>query len=68
MFDFLDKVETWWIINFEVPINSDYDGIEVKEGDVFSMQVLLLQMMLEVALGSEEDASKYLEIFDQNQK
>jgi hypothetical protein len=65
MFNFLDKVDTWWIINFEVPTNSDYDGETIEEKDVFSGQVLLLQMMLEVALGSREDASKYLDTFNQ---
>lgn len=58
----LDQVETWWILEFEVPINPQYDGQDIDAGDVYPGNVMLLQMMLDVALGSDEENYKYYRI------
>jgi len=65
MFEFLNKIETWWIVNMEIPVDSDFDGQTVEDKDVFSGRQLLLQMMFDVALGKKEDANKYLDMFNQ---
>ena len=41
----LRKIEIWWIANFEIPTNPDFDGREIDEngivpGPVMSMQLL----------------------------
>src|SRR3972149_4003019 len=30
----LDKVEKWWIINFEIPINADFDDKSIEENGI----------------------------------
>lgn len=48
----LRKVEVWWVVNVEIPINPDYDGKEIDEAGIVPGAVLLLQMLIEVASGS----------------
>lgn len=50
----LRKIEIWWIKNFEIPGNSDFDNMKINEVDINPGIVITLQMMLEIALGSEE--------------
>jgi hypothetical protein len=57
MIALLQKVETWWIINFEIPTNPDLDDKEIVETGIIPGPVFWLQLMSEVALGSK----KYLE-------
>jgi len=62
MISLLDKIEKWWIINFEIPINPDFDGKhdEINESDIFPGPILILKIMIDVALGSEEEANYYI--------
>jgi hypothetical protein len=55
----LNQIETWWILEFEVLINPQYDGQDINADDVYPGPVMLLQMMLDVALGSEEEKYKH---------
>lgn len=32
----LKKIETWWIVNVEIPTNPDYDGKEIDEAEIVS--------------------------------
>jgi hypothetical protein len=50
----LRKVEVWWVVNVEIPINPDYDGKEIDEAGIVPGAVLSLQMLIEVASGSTE--------------
>jgi len=52
----LRKIETWWVINFEIPTNPDFDGKEIDESNIISGTMLSLQLMCEIALGSEEQS------------
>jgi hypothetical protein len=52
--ELLHKIEKWWIINFEIPINSDFDNQEIDEDGIICGPVLSIQMMLEVLSGNEE--------------
>lgn len=47
----LRKIETWWIVNVEIPSNPDYDGQEIDEAGIVPGPVLSLQMLIEVASG-----------------
>lgn len=50
----LRKIEVWWIINFEIPTNPDFDGQEIDEEGIVPGAVLSLQMLVEVASGNAE--------------
>lgn len=63
MVNLLKKIEIWWFKNFEMAINpeaypDDLDVDQVVPGSVWS-----LQMLIDVALGSEEEARKYYDHF-----
>jgi hypothetical protein len=52
LIDLLRKVEVWWVVNLEIPINSDFDGKEIDESGIVPGAVLSLQMLIEVASGN----------------
>lgn len=45
----LTKIDRWWIMNFQLLINSDYDGVEVNEADVKSGRMVLLDVIIQSA-------------------
>jgi hypothetical protein len=49
----------------EVPINPDLDGQNIDAEAVMPGPIMGLRMLLDVALGSEEESRKYLEGFVQ---
>ncbi len=56
MVKLMDKIERWWIVTLE----------DVQEGDEHAIlpgRIFLLQLMVDVALGSEEDSKKFLNEF-----
>ena len=55
----LRKIETWWVVNVEIPTNPDYDGQEIDESGIVPGPVLMLQMMFEVASGNRELLARY---------
>lgn len=63
MVGLLDKIERWWIVNFEIPINADLDGMEIDEAKVMPGPILGLRLLLDVALGSEKESKWYFEEF-----
>lgn len=52
----LNKIETWWVINFEIPVNADFDGLEIDEDSIVAGSVLMLNIMLKMAFGSDQEA------------
>ena len=54
----LSKIERWWIVNIEIPITSDSVKGNINAADVIPGRILLIQMLFDIALGSE-DASKF---------
>ncbi len=52
--ELLRKMEVWWVVNFEIAINPDFDDQELDEKDVVPGAVLSLQMLIEVASGNTE--------------
>jgi hypothetical protein len=57
----LRKVETWWIKNVDIPINSDFDGQTVEDQEIIPGPVMGLQLLRDVALGSEDESRKHLQ-------
>ncbi|MBN7769829.1 hypothetical protein KUV44_17620 [Marinobacter daepoensis] len=59
----LRKIEVWWIVNFELAINPDFQDAEIDEDGIIPGPLLTLQLMLEIALGDPEKASYYYDEF-----
>lgn len=52
--ELLRKIEVWWVVNVEIPINPDYADTDVDEEGIVPGAILSLQMLLEVAGGNTE--------------
>jgi hypothetical protein len=50
----LSKIGKWWVINFEIPTNPDFDGQEIDEAGIVPGTILSLQILIEVASGNKE--------------
>lgn len=50
------KIEKWWIVNVEVPTNPDFDDKEIDEDGIVSGPILTIRLLLDIALGSEEES------------
>lgn len=59
MINLLSKIERWWIINVEIPTNSDYDSQEISEDDIIPGINITLKLLLDIALGNDEESNKY---------
>ena len=59
----LKKIETWWILNVEIPVNPDMVGAEIDESGIVPGPSISLQLMIEVALGDPERSRFYIEEF-----
>jgi len=66
----LDKIERWWIINFEIPINPDLaaniDNLDLE--GIVPGPIASLKMMIDVALGTNETATYYINEFKKGMK
>jgi hypothetical protein len=56
----MTKIEVWWIKEFEIPTNPDFDGQEIDEATISPGTVIALKMLCAFALGSEEESSALL--------
>jgi hypothetical protein len=65
MVSLLRKIEVWWIMNVELAVNPDYDGQEIDESGIIPGPLMSLQILCDVALGSDEQSKFYLEQFKQ---
>ena len=57
----LEKIEIWWIVNLEIPTNTDFDGKEIDEKGIIPGPIIMIKMMLEVLSGNEELLKQYRE-------
>jgi hypothetical protein len=56
----LNKVEKWWIANFELPANPDFEGKNIDEKDIIPGRIVSLKILIDVAFGSEEVSNIYI--------
>lgn len=61
--DLLHKIEKWWILNIEILINPDFNGKEINEDDIVPGKIMTLRLLLDIALGSEEESRFYYDEF-----
>jgi hypothetical protein len=63
MVSLLDKIERWWIVNVEIAIVPELRDKEIDETQVLPGPIMGLRLLLDIALGSEEESKKYLDEF-----
>jgi hypothetical protein len=56
MVSLLDKIELWWTVNVDVA-----DPEQVDVGAIVPGKSIGLRLLMEIAIGSEEDSRKYLD-------
>jgi hypothetical protein len=61
----LRKIEVWWVVNFEIPINPDYEGQEIDEEGIVLGAILSLQLFIEVASGNTEFLEQWRKLYKQ---
>lgn len=59
----LDKIERWWIKNVEIPTDPQLRGGDIDESAILPGPTMMLRLMVDVALGPDEAAKKYLNEF-----
>lgn len=64
--DLLRKIEIWWFENLEMAIDPEAYPEDLDLEQVISGPVWSLQMLIDVALGPEEEARKYYDHFVAN--
>ena len=63
MVELLHKVEVWWIVNYEIPINPDYDGRHIDKEEIVPSRLAGIQLLRDIALGDEKRSRFYYEEF-----
>jgi len=53
MLELLRKIETYWILNVDVPCNPDFDGKEISAKDVFPGPIVAMEMLMNEALSQK---------------
>ena len=66
MVSLLSKIERWWIVNYEIPLNPKLAAEEIVESEIVPGPIASLRMMIDVALGSEEQSIFYINEFRKN--
>lgn len=56
----LRKIEVWWIVNVDMTIAQDDLPGDVADSDIVPGPLIMLDLMIGVALGSDDEANKYL--------
>jgi hypothetical protein len=63
MISLLRKVDMWWFVNLEMAIDPDSYPEDLDLEEVIPMSLWSINMLIDVALGTEEEANKYYEQF-----
>lgn len=66
MVTLLRKVEIWWFENLEMAIDPEAYPADLNLDEIVPGPVWRLQMLIDVALGPEEEAKKYYDYFVAN--
>lgn len=57
----LRRIEVWWIKNVDIPTDPTFDGKDIDEAEIVPGPLLRLQLLCDIALGSEEQSRFYHE-------
>ena len=48
--DVVMKADVWWAKEVEIPINPDFDQVEVKDSEIRSGRMIIIDHLISVAL------------------
>ena len=60
------KIEVWWVMNVEIATDPDAVHEDIKEENITPGPMITIQLILEIALGNEEEANYYYKYFMEN--
>lgn len=63
MVNILHKIETWWMVNVEIPTDPDLYDNDIEIDNITPGSIITLRLMVDIALGSDEKASYYYNEF-----
>ena len=61
--ELLSKIEKWWVFNFEIALNPDLTEVEFDQNDIIPGRLITLQLLADIAMGSEEKSEYYYNEF-----
>jgi hypothetical protein len=53
----LEKIEVWWILNFEIPINSDFVGVEIDPQEIIPGRVVALDHLIAIVSSDSDETN-----------
>lgn len=59
----LYKIDKWWILNIEIPINPDFDNQNIDENEIIPGSIMIIRLLTDIALGTEEESRYYYNEF-----
>lgn len=48
--ELLEKIEMWWVREFEIPVNPDFDNVDIDEIEILPSRVIMLDYLINVVL------------------
>lgn len=63
MLALMAKIQRWWVINFDIATDPDWDGVEIDPEEVTHGTMMIMQILVDVALGDEDLAGQHLRLF-----
>jgi len=68
MINLLDKIEKWWILTVEIELNSNLNDKEIDEKGIVPGSIIMLRVLMDVALGNEEESRFYYNGFKKQEE
>lgn len=62
------KIEKWWILNLDIPTNSEHDHKEINESDIITSSQIFNQIIFDMLSGDEKKANFYKNQFKNGNK
>lgn len=63
MVDLIDKIEKWWIINFELEVNPIEGVGEIDYERIVPGPITIIRILVDIALGDKEESEYYYKKF-----
>ena len=59
----LNKIQRWWVTNFDVASDPEWDGVEIDPEEVIHGSTMVMQILVDVALGDDDLSHQHLRLF-----
>lgn len=63
MLDLTARIQRWWVINLDVATDPEWDGVEIDPNEVTHGSEMIMQILVDVALGDDDLANQHLRAF-----